>query len=179
MIENTVFKETVFICPLFKVEHAKVRLPDESVEDRWYVVKNDAVGIVAVNESNQILLTREFRSAAATMEWGIPAGGLKDDETPINGAHRELREETGYDANSLEFIGVKKYPSSLVKQTTYFFLARELFESPLQSGEFEDIKVVPTDILEVNRKIKNEEIRNHIAEFVSLAIDKLSENQSP
>src|SRR5687767_10613843 len=109
-MEKIISSEIVFRCPVFVVEKAEVELPDGRRQERWYAVKNDAVGIVAIDDQGKILLTKEYRSAAGEVKWRIPAGGLKDGETPENGARRELREETGLDAKNLDRFLVKKSP---------------------------------------------------------------------
>ncbi len=172
-MEKVIFSEIVFCCPIFKVERAEVELPDGRREERWYAVKNDAVGIVAINDEGNILLTREYRSAAGEVRWRIPAGGLKDDELPEDGARRELREETGLDAQNLELFLIKKSPSGWIKQSSHFFLANNLFDSPLESGEYENIDIIPTSPSEVLNKIQKGEIQGSIAEALKEAVLKL------
>jgi ADP-ribose pyrophosphatase len=169
-VEKTVSSEIVFKCPVFKVEHAEVELQNGLRRDRWYVIRPDAVGIIAVDDRNRILLTKEYRSASRETVWWIPAGGLEEGESPESGAHREFREETGKDAKRMELIMVKKAVSSVIKQSSHFFLAKRLFDSPLKNEEYEDIKVVPTEIPEVLKKLRRGEIRPDLYEPISKAI---------
>jgi 8-oxo-dGTP pyrophosphatase MutT (NUDIX family) len=177
-MEKTLSSEIVFTCPVFKVEHAEVELPNGIKRERWYVVKKDAVGIIAVDERNRILLTKEYRSASASVEWWIPAGGLEGDESPEVGAHREFREETMKDAKRMELMMVKKAVSSVIKQSTHFFLARDLFESPLKNEEYEDITVLPTSITEVVKKLKRGEIRPDLFDPISAAIEIIKQDRA-
>ncbi|MBI2103594.1 NUDIX hydrolase [Candidatus Woesebacteria bacterium] len=172
-MEKLISSEIVFTCPVFKVEKAVVELPDGTKAERWYAVKNDAVGIVAINKAGEILLTREYRSASRDYRWRIPAGGLKDDESPEDGAHRELREETGLDASRMQLLTVKKSPSGWIKQSSHFFLASDLFESPLDSGEHEDLEVVATNLDDVQNKIEKGDLTGNIAEGLRAAIEIL------
>ena len=172
-MEKIIRSEIVFACPVFKAEHAQVELPDGTVEDRWYAVKNDAVGIVALNSDGKILLTREYRSASQELHWRIPAGGLKDGELPEEGARRELREETGYDAEEFELLIERKFPSGWVKQTSHFFLAKNLYNSPLESNEFEDIEIVPSSLTEVKDRLNSGEMKGNIAEALRIALGRL------
>jgi mutator protein MutT len=174
-MENVLKSETVFRCPIFSVEHAIVELPNGSNEDRWYVVKNDAVGIIAMDEQNRIILTQEYRSASRTVEWRIPAGSVESGEIPEMAAHREMREETGLDARNMELLIVRKYPSGWVKQSSFFFLADTLFSSPLSSGEFESIKVIPTEVKEVLKKIESGDITGNLAEALKAAVKKMED----
>lgn len=42
-------------------------------------------------------------------QWTMPGGGVELDETPAQGAVRELQEETGYDVELLQVLGVDTY----------------------------------------------------------------------
>jgi 8-oxo-dGTP pyrophosphatase MutT (NUDIX family) len=176
--ERVLSSETVFTCPVFKVEHAEVELRNGARKERWYVVKKDAVGIIAIDGKNRLLLTKEYRSASGSVEWWIPAGGLEGEESPEEGAHREFREETSLDAKRMDLIMVKKAVSSVIKQSTHFFLARDLFDSPLKTDEYEEIKVVPTEISEVVKKLRRGEIRPDLYKPISAAIKIIKQDSA-
>ena len=67
--------------------------------------QSDAVGIIMFNEKrDKILLQKEFRMACNEWVYNFP-GGLRDEnESVMEAAERELREETGLQI--IEFIGV-------------------------------------------------------------------------
>ena len=58
--------------------------------------------VVLFNKSNQVLLEER----ADDGYFDFPGGGLEDNESPLEGAKRELFEETGLIANSLELFKV-------------------------------------------------------------------------
>src|SRR6185503_18435137 len=72
------------------------------------------VGVVAlVVRDGAILLER--RADFGT--WGIPGGGLDEDETVEQGIAREVLEETGLDVVSTELLGVFSDPSRIIEYT--------------------------------------------------------------
>ena len=70
---------------------------------REFVEHPGAVAVVAINESNQVLMIRQYRHPVGEFLWEIPAGLLDvAGESHEFAARRELLEETGYLAQSLE-----------------------------------------------------------------------------
>ena len=76
-----------------------VRLPDGSVVERDVVDHPGAVGILALDDEDRVLLIRQYRQPAGGYLLELPAG-LRDvdGEHPWSTARRELLEETGYEA---------------------------------------------------------------------------------
>ena len=64
------------------------------IVDKEVVGHQDSVGIVAVRDSNVILVT-QYRHAANKVLLEIPAGKIEKDETPMQAAVREMAEEIG------------------------------------------------------------------------------------
>ena len=61
------------------------------------VVEHGAsLAIVATPTPGEVVLVRQYRHPVRSMLWEIPAGTAEPGEAPLEGAKRELREETGY-----------------------------------------------------------------------------------
>jgi ADP-ribose pyrophosphatase len=85
--------------PWITVWHDEVIRPDG--EPGIYGVvhfANLAVGILALDEAGRVLLVGQHRYALDRYSWEIPEGGVPVGESPLDGARRELREETGIEA---------------------------------------------------------------------------------
>ncbi|CAH7401475.1 hypothetical protein VCHA53O466_50148 [Vibrio chagasii] len=61
--------------------------------------------VLAITKNGDLVLIKNFRYAAGRSFIEIPAGGVELHETSIDGAVRELAEETGYKARRLTHIG--------------------------------------------------------------------------
>ncbi|UYG16551.1 NUDIX hydrolase [Brachybacterium huguangmaarense] len=73
--------------------------------DREYVHHTGAVAVLAVDERDRMLLIRQYRHPAGETLWEIPAGLLDvGGEAASAAALRELREETGHDAQTVQTL---------------------------------------------------------------------------
>lgn len=100
----------------------RIEYPNGGISEREIVTHPGAVAIVARLSSGQILLVRQDRPAAGGSLWEIPAGTLEPKEAPLACATRELREETGYEADSWrEVITFYTTPGFSNERITLFF----------------------------------------------------------
>ncbi len=74
----------------------------------------------------RILLERQYRHAAQSMMWELPAGRIDDGETPLTAAKRELLEETGYSARQWKRILHFYVSPGFLDETMTIYLARGL-----------------------------------------------------
>lgn len=76
---------------------------NEAVYD--FIKHKGAAAMVAVREDGKLLMVRQWRNAIDRYTLEIPAGGLNGaDEPTREAAIRELREETGYLAEDVQFL---------------------------------------------------------------------------
>lgn len=68
------------------------------------VLHNGAAAIVPINDRDEIIFVRQYRNAENGPVLEIPAGKLEKGEDPLVCATRELEEETGYTAGTIEKI---------------------------------------------------------------------------
>jgi ADP-ribose pyrophosphatase len=91
--------------------------------------------------ADRIVLVRQYRHAAGQTLWEIPAGTAERDESCEDGARRELREETGFLADSLDLL-CSVYPTpGYCTERVHIYAARGLRAGPQQLEEDERIDV--------------------------------------
>jgi ADP-ribose pyrophosphatase len=112
---------------LISVRTDKVRMPDSRYAERTVVSHMGAVGVLALDADNRVLMIRQYRHPVARELWEIPAG-LRDvkGEALVGTARRELLEETGYAASEWHVL-VDSYASpGISSERIRIFLARGL-----------------------------------------------------
>jgi 8-oxo-dGTP pyrophosphatase MutT (NUDIX family) len=91
--------ETVFEGAVWDVRRDEIELDDGQVVTREVVVHTGAVGVIALDEADRVLLVRQYRHPVRAFLWEAPAGLLDvEGEDPLAAAQRELVEEAGYRA---------------------------------------------------------------------------------
>src|SRR4029077_2763270 len=83
----------------FRVD--EIYLSDRRVRTREYITHPGAVGILAFETPNRILLVKQFRYPVGEFTLEIPAGKLAKGEDPMHCVRRELEEETGFVAKKI------------------------------------------------------------------------------
>ncbi len=122
---------------------------DLGPEVRREVVRHPgAVVIVAVDESDRVVMVRQYRYAVDQALLELPAGTREPGETPEETAARELREETGYRARKLTQLGTIFSAPGFCDEQLSVFLATGLVPGPTDADEGEDIEVVHLPLAE-------------------------------
>lgn len=88
-------------------------------------IASDFLFVVAVNNRNEIYLTKQYRYPVNTETWEIP-GGQIDGDKPEKAALRELEEETGYSSQDLSKIGEIFADTGISNSLGHVFLAQKL-----------------------------------------------------
>jgi 8-oxo-dGTP pyrophosphatase MutT (NUDIX family) len=114
-----------------RVYHDEVARPDGSSGIYGIVhMHNAAVGVVALDADDRVVLVRQHRYALDHESWEIPEGGVPRDEPALEGAQRELREEAGVEAASWHELCRVHVSNSVTDEMATLFLATGLRAVP-------------------------------------------------
>ena len=90
--------------------------------------KNVAVAVLPVHEDGTVTLVGQHRFPAGDYSWELPEGGAPLDEDPLEGAKRELAEETGLAAREWREILRAQLSNSVTDERMVGYLALGLSE---------------------------------------------------
>lgn len=158
--ETILKRERAFDGRLVKVSVYEVQLADGSIAQREVVLHPGAVAIVALDSEQQVLMVKQWRTAAAKALYEIPAGTLEPGEEPETCAIRELREETGYRPLSLEHIGGLYTAPGYTDEFIHLFFTQELEHAPLAADADEFIELLRLPMTEALAMIERNDIQD-------------------
>lgn len=130
-LPEIVHSEVVLRGHLFNVARSTIRFPDGVEVEREVVLHPGAVAIIPITDEGRWLLVRQYRHPARKPLLEIPAGTREPGEEPAATAARELREETGFAAGSIERIGGTWMAPGFCTEYLHYYLATSLRPDPL------------------------------------------------
>ena len=145
LTEKQISSQLIYEGKVLNLRKDRVELENGNTSYREIIQNKNACCVVAVDDNENILLVDQFRYAIGRVVTELPAGKMDDGESKEDCCRRELLEETGYIAETIEYVG-KFYPSvAYLTEELYVFFAKVKRESSqnLDDDEFVNIKLVP------------------------------------
>ena len=132
--------------PYSHIDRVTYTMPDGREAERDVKVGADGAAVVACTTDQQIILAWEFRPGPNLVLPCLPGGMIDPGEEPHTAAARELREETGYRAGSLELLQTTWY-SGYSTARKHIFLARDC----VQEGEqkLDDTELITVGLISI------------------------------
>jgi 8-oxo-dGTP pyrophosphatase MutT (NUDIX family) len=156
--------ETAYTDPVLRVEHRDFLYRKTGSVGKFTIVsmKNWAV-IVPVTTEGKLVLVRQYRVGTCETGYEFPGGALEHGESPLEGAARELTEETGYSGCLTELCAMRPNPA-FMDNICYLYLAEDCIKtSELNLDPFEDIEPAEFTLEEVESMILDGRISHGIS----------------
>jgi len=153
--------------PWLKLRQDRVVTGHGAAIDEFHVLEVPAWACVCcVDESGALVLIRQYRHGIERVTLELPAGVIEPGESPLQGARRELFEETGYTSD--DWAPLHTFAPEPARHThlAHCFVARRARNtSPQSLDEVEDLEVETYPASELMRLIETGEVTHavHVA----------------
>jgi ADP-ribose pyrophosphatase len=137
----------------------EVAEPGEIRGTREIVRQPGSVAALPVLEDGRVVLVRQYRYAVDAHVWELPAGRRDAGETPESGARRELEEEVGLRAGTLEPLMVFWTTPGFCDEVMHLFRATDLERVPARPEADERIEQASFTLDEAVAMMRRGQIR--------------------
>jgi ADP-ribose pyrophosphatase len=138
----------------------EVYLADRRVRTREYITHPGAVGILAFESPNKILLVKQYRYPVDEFTFEIPAGKLTKGEDPLECAKRELEEETGFVAKKLKKLLTFWPTAAFSQEVIHLYVAEGLKATQMNPDDDELIELIRLSPKQLGVLIRQGKIRD-------------------
>src|ERR1700679_2352410 len=128
--------------------------------DLEIVEHSGAVVVIAQPAPDEIVLVRQHRHAIGEDTWEVCAGGIDPGETPEEAAIRELREETGLRARSVQRLWSAYSAPGFCNELLHFFHTDSYDAGEPEPDAEEEIEVATFPLTRVMEMIERDELRD-------------------
>jgi ADP-ribose pyrophosphatase len=122
-------------------DHRWMDMQEDTNGEAFVRMASDAIMTFAVTEDNEVVLIREKSIAFQREALSLPTGAVEENEPPAITANRELQEETGFQAATMQYLGTLHPSIKYMAWRCHIYLARNLHESRLVPDETSPITV--------------------------------------
>ena len=139
---TTTSSRTVYENKWISVREDEVIRPDGNPGIYGVVFIRPSVGVLAMNERDEVVLVGQWRYSVDRYSWELPRGGSYPGEPEmLDVARRELAEETGVIAANWAFLGTVDNGNGVANDVQSLYLATDLTYTEKNLDPEEDIVV--------------------------------------
>ena len=162
--------------PLFKVEFQYLENPRNQARLKALVLHaGDTVNVVALTKEKELLLVEQYRFGIGKSLCELPAGFIDLNESSLDAAKRELREETGFVSHHWKYIGFSYINPSYVTNRCFHYLCLEAeSKADVDPDLTEDLRLIKIPHPEIDGFLRKGGIRDAIGK--ATIIDALQMN---
>jgi len=134
----------------------------------------DCVGVLPFLDDDRVVMVRQYRYVfGEDHRWEMPTGGVNEGESFLDAARRELTEEVGYDAKTLQHINTYFTSKSVVHEIAHLYIGRDLIKVQSIPDETEFLEVADFPFQQVLEMVLESEIRDSMTVIAVLLADRM------
>ena len=137
-----------------------VSIPNNQTGQREFLTHPGAVGVLAFESAQKIILVKQYRYPVRQFTYEIPAGKLSLHEDPLACLRRELEEETGFRARKISKL-LSYWPTAAFStEVIHLYVARDLVRTQTNPDDDEFIEMVRVTPRQIERWMRTGRIRD-------------------
>lgn len=146
--EKKISSERIYEGAILNLRKDTVTAP-KGTAYREIVEHNGAVAIVPITDDGKLVMVKQFRYPTGKVILEIPAGKIDQGETdPLLTAERELKEETGYIAKNLHYLGKLNPSVAYTEEVIHLYAATGLTPGETSFDDDEALDILEYDFNE-------------------------------
>ena len=151
----TIERERIQECRVFDVHRILARSPRTGEPHEFFGIgSSDWVNVIPLTPQGEVVMVHQFRHGAGDLTLETPGGMVDPGERPAEAAARELLEETGYRAASVEPLGSVNPNPALFANRLHAYLARDARKvAEIAGGTTEETVVELVPLAELRRQV--------------------------
>ena len=158
LTEHCISSQTLVSGGMLTVKRDQVRLPNDNITQREYILHPGAVVVVPILPNGNIILEKQFRYPLHQVFIELPAGKIDAGEDILVTGQRELLEETGYSASEWVKLGHQHPCIGYSNEVIHMYLARDLSAGKHQRDDDESLEVFEASFSDCLGMIQSGEI---------------------
>lgn len=174
LTEKQIDERYIYKGEIINLKAQEVILPNGKKAMREIVEHPGAVAVIPVTEDGRVILIEQFRKAINSIILEIPAGKLHSKEYIEDCGRRELKEETGYEAQEFKYLGKLAMAPGFADEIVHVFKAGKLTKGEVNWDDDEFINLKEFSVEEINDLIRSGKIidAKTVAAMTLLSLDK-------
>ncbi len=160
MKEKCIERKIIYDGKIIRVEKDKVQLENGHKSVREVVFNAGGICVLAKTKENKYILVKQFRYPSKETLYELAGGKVDENETLLQAAQRELREETGYVSENIQYLGYFYPTVAYSSEVIHMALMLDCVYEKQCLDEGEHVEVVLLEEQEIMGMIMNQEIKD-------------------
>ncbi len=120
----------------------KFKIKTGETKEYYHIKMTHSVMVIPCLLEDRFIMLKQMRLPTNIISLEFPGGGIQKDETEINAAKRELKEETGYGCKTISKLGLLHPCNGLTNEVCSVFLAEDLIVGKAQPDVTEELEII-------------------------------------